>query len=678
MQAPLARSMSLYAGVAATVSACGFAWAADLRPSWECLPDDTAAMIRLPQPQAFLETVRSRTKFGAVALGPDRMTAAWDVILAAASAGENGVDLVDLGKDLAKYGLEGADVQAAFAGDMGAGMVLRKRDAGLPPLALVLAWMEPGPESAERLVAALQKLLEETAGDEGAPQRVDVEMAGHPVMWITQPIMQADLGQLKVEGGLDPGRLEDLRAELAERAQRAPKVVVGKMHFFVARVGGRLLFGQTLPATPNNVRIGLEPQEGGLALKVQADGAPADAVADPDRASGTDVARDVFERYLAAHSGVGDAPLADRLDAPAMRAALPSGETLVEALVEPRLFLTADAPDDDEATRRLAAVGLAGLGPLAARVSLDEDRLRQGLFLTLPAPRAGLFRILEQDVDAAEVPSFVTSEVVDFTQISLDLAQAYRTIKEFTIGEGVEEAANFFTTVEVQAQAWLGIELEAMLANLGSRHWIVTYPPRIAEAVQEARRNREAGRGETTSADRVAVVWKLADDAPVTALVPKLAALAQAQAVEEQGFQGVRLPGGVAVFVGQGHLVVGMGGDALEKTLAGIRNPPAGAASLNESDVPRTGADLVGFGPCRAFTLGDASRTGGMLGELRDLVTSMVPEDVDEDFRDLLGRIQSLMPSADEMQGMFGVGAAIMEVNDAGIAIRSAWEMPAP
>jgi hypothetical protein len=76
--------------------------------------------------------------------------------------------------------------------------------------------------------------------------------------------------------------------------------------------------------------------------------------------------------------------------------------------------------------------------------------------------------------------------------------------------------------------------------------------------------------------------------------------------------------------------------------------------------------------------MGDATRTGGMLGELRDAVIAMVPDDVEQEQRDLLTKLQALMPSTEEMQGMFGVGATVMEVNDAGVALESAWEMPAP
>jgi len=666
-------SLRLAAVLLAWIPAVG---AAEPRPSWECLPNDTMAMVRMPRPAGFLEMLRTRTRFGSVVLGADRVRQAWELAIEQLTANAEPDDGGDLDEWLAKHGLGRGDMEAAFGGEMGLGVVMRPRDGGLPPLLMALAWVEPGGESAERMVAALHTFLAEVADVENPPQRVDLELAGHPVTWVSRPILQADLGKLDLEGEVDAARLAELQAELAERAKRAPKVAVGKTHFFLARLGGRLVVGQTLPQPPSGVSIDVAPGADGLKFQV---GAAEPAAADPDAVSGTDEARGIFERFLAAHAGDGDSAVADALQLPGMRDALPPGDALVEALVDPRPLLKAAMAEDANAAQVLAAAGVAGLGPLALRIAFDEGRLRQGVFASLPAPRAGLFRILEQDCDATEVPSFVTREAVDFTQISLDLAQAYRTVKEFAVAQGGEQAANMFMVAEAQAQGWLGLDLEGMLANLGSRHWIVTYPTQVAAALAEARRNREAEGVPAPSADRLAVVWKLRDDAPVIALLPKIAALAQAQVVEEQGFQGVRLPGGgAAIFAGQGHLVVGMGGDALEKTLAGIRNPPAGPASLRESDVPRKGAELVGGGPARMFSVGDATRTGGMIGELRDLVTAMAPDDVEEDYRDLLTELQALVPPAAEMEGMFGVGAAIMEVNDVGVAIRSAWEMPAP
>jgi hypothetical protein len=671
---PCHARLSLVVFTGAALASVATARAADLRPSWECLPDDTAVMIHVPRPAGFLELLRTRTKFGAVVLGADRLERARALAVEAwGGPAEGRGSLEDLERQLATVGLEVKDLEAAFTGDMGYGIVMRPRDDDLPPVTMALAWMEPGGHVAERMVTAFHRLLEDQADDDAPPQRVDLEMAGQQVTWVAQPIMRADLGDVKIDGEFDAERLAELREELAKRATQAPKVRVGTQHVFLARMGGRLLAGQTLPPVPD-VRIGMQ------GVKVDAGAERAAAAGDLDRISGSDEAREIFARYLAAHAAADGSPLADVLQTPGVRAALPGGEPLGEIVLDPRPLLAAATADDARMAGRLAAFGVADVGPVAMRLAFDGGLVRQGTFVTLPAPRAGLMRILDQDCDAAEVPSFVTIEAADFTQISLDLAAAYRTVKEFATAEWGEQAANMFMTAEMQGQGWLGVELEAMLANLGSRHWIITYPPQGAAAIAEARRNQaQAGLAASPSADRVALVWKLADDAPVVALLPKVAALAQSQVVEEQGFRGVRLPGGsVSVFVGQGHLVVGMGGDALEKTLAGIRNPPAAAASLRESDVPRKAADLVGLGPARLFSMGDATRTGGMLGELRDAVIAMVPDDVEQEQRDLLTKLQALMPSTEEMQGMFGVGATVMEVNDAGIALESAWEMPAP
>ncbi len=647
--------------------------AADPRPSWECLPEGTAVMVRVPRPTAFVETLRNRTKFGAVACSEERLRKARELAVEAWGSPAQSGSEPTLEDRLASYGLEPGDVTAAFTGDMGWGIVVRPRAEGPAPLVMSLAWLEPGIEAAERMVTAFHRLLAEEADTEHPPQRIDLELAGHAVTWAAQPILQADLGDVKVEGGLDAPSVEALQADLAERAKRAPKVVVGTVHAFLARIGGRVLVGQTMPQRPAGRRAG-EPRGG----RAESDAATDAAAFDAARVRDGDEARGVFERYLAAHGATDASPLADVLRSPAMRDALPEGDPLLEAVVVPSCLLDADVLGDPNAERRLAAIGLADLGPAALRIAFDEGRLRQGVFVTLPAPRAGLARILDQDRDPPEVPSCVTAEAIDFTQISLDLAQAYRTVKEFAVAEMGDQATNLFATAEAQAQAWLGVELERMLANLGSRHWIITYPPRIAVALEEARRNRDAGAARP-SADRVAFVWKLGDDAPVLAVLPKVAALARGEVVEEQGFQGVRLPGGAAaIFAGQGHLVVGMGGDALEKTLAGIRNPPAGAASLREGDIPRKAAELLPIVPGRMFSVGDHTRTGGMLGELRDLVAAMVPDDVEDDYRELLVKAQAILPGADEMHGMFGVGASVMEVNDAGIAIESAWEMPAP
>ena len=640
--------------------------AGDLRPSWECLPEETAVLLHMPQPAEFLEAIRDRTKFGAVAMSEPRLQGFWKLLLDKFRSDGAAGELEDLDEALGRYDLRQEDLPAAFRGDVGAGFVVRRRDAGLPPLVMMLMWLEPGEESAARMVTAAQRKLEEDIAEDetGTTKRVDLEMAGHEVLWMVEPVMGIDptgldLGDVKINED-DEEAIEKRLAELQARVRNAKLVKTGHTYGFLARLGGRLAVGQTLPATPSAAQRAAEER-------------------DFDVEGGAEDAKETFERFLAAHTDTGRSPLAEVLETPGMAGALPQGLSLLDVVIDPRVVMKAF---DDEPTKAgLAMIGAESLGPIAWRQTLDEGRYRSGIFASLPAPRTSLMRILDQECDASEVPSFVNREAIDFTQISLDLGKAYETVKEYAVSQrDGEQAANMFAAVEMQAQGWLGVELPRLLTSLGSRHWIVSYPPRVAEAFAEARRARGQNGGQQARqiADRVAVIWRITDDAPFGKILQRLAGMAGGDLQEEQGFRGVRIPDGPAVFLGQDHLVVGIGADSLEKTLTAIRNPPAGESSLRESDVPRRAADLLPLEPARMFGVSDSSRAGGTLGMLRDMVLSLVPEDVEEPYRDLLAGVQKILPSDEEMEGMFGVGATTLRTDDNGVSLQTAWEMPSP
>lgn len=675
------RSSRLAARIALVVWCCsaGGLPASEPRPSWECLPDDTALMVRLPAPARFLDELRSRTRLGAVVIGEERAAAAGGLLLDALRPDVSGGALEALDESLARHGLRRDDLVAAAAGECGGGVVVRQRGGDLGPLVLALAWMEPGADVAERVVAAFKQLLGEAEGP-AAARRVDLEMAGQEVIWATTPLLQPDLRDLEIAGDADAQGAESLRRRIAERIRTAPLIQTGQVHAFVTRIGGRVLAGQTVPVAPT---AGMDARLADGKVDLQARFARPPAAAGDgefDRLSGTDEAREIVARFIDAHFAAGDAPLAAVLQAPGMRETLPAGTPLGEVVVDPRVLLTAFGGDPKGWTGLPEASGIAAIGPLAWRQTLDEGRLRQGLFISLPAPRRGFLRILDQDCDAAAIPSFVIGDVVELTQISLDAGAAYRTVREIAAAGGGEETANMFTALEMQALGWLGVELPALLSGLGTRHWIVSYPPEVATALAEARRARSADgplQG-MPAAERRALVWQVADEAPFAAILQKLAAVAKQELVEEQGFRGVRLPGGAAAFVGQGHVVLAIGAGALEKTLAGIRTPPSGSGSFRERDVFRRADEMLGLGPTRMFSVSDAGRTGGALGTLREIAAGLQPEDVPPGQRPLLARLQALLPSAADMEGMVGAGGTAVEMTDEGVAIRSAWELPAP
>ena len=640
------------------------------RPTWECLPEDTALMVRLPNAAGFVNTLRERTRFGAVVLEPRRLwqvakllgprfvaddPVAGGLVAGSATGGSAPGDRPDLEARLARYGLAPADLVAGLAGDSGVAVVIRPRARGEQPLVMNLAWTEPGAETANRLMAAFQKQLEDEpaavfAGG-GSPageepwKRIDLRLAGHEVTRATRPLTRLDLGDLTVDPDLDRAGLEALRRELVERAKTAPRVPAGRFDTFITSLDGRLLVAQAISAS--------------------------DAEAEEARA--------LFERFLADHESDGAAPVADLLRGAGVRETLPSGDTLADVVVDPRPILRSVVEDDEQMQRIVRAAGLDRLGPVVWRHAFVDGDFRQGMFLALPAPRAGLMRILEQDCDPTEVPPFVTSEATDFTQISLDLGKAYGTVRELLAAEGGEQIANMLTAGEMQAVGWLGVDIAGLLSTLGSRHWIVTFPTEVAAMLETARKTRtDDGLQTLPATDRMALVWRLTDETPFAKLLQRLAPLAGGDVADEQGFRALRLPGDVGVFVGRDHAVVAVGETTAEATLAAIRNPPAGEASLRETVAVRRARDMLASGPARVFSVGDATRHGGLLGLLRDLASRLEPADVPPDYRDLLRDLQALLPTAADMEGMFGVAASTVEVTRDGVAYRSAWEMPAP
>jgi hypothetical protein len=645
----------------------------DLRPSWECLPADTAVMIRLPRAAEFVETLRTSTRFGAIALRPDRLEGLWRLFLEQAGKGveEAGGGTMwsgppaDWEKSLEKYGLTFADFGAAFSGDVGGGLVVRQREGDLPPLGMLLIWAEPGEEVAGRMLAAAKRRLEEEAAEqagEAAPRRVDLELAGREVISVVRPVMTVDLSEIDVseltEEDADGEDEADRRiARIEERIRAAKLVQTGQSHSFLTVSGGRLLYGMTLP-----------PRGG--------KGPPADL----DRSSGSEEAQQIFGSFLAAHEQTDEPGLARVLREPALASAALPGLPLVEVVVMPRT-LAAREPDEQVAAR-LAQVGIDDVGGVVWRQAIADGVWRSALAVTLPAPRHGIFGLLDQPCDACDVPSFVTREVVDFTQISLDLGAAFRTIREVLGADAsAEQLTNMLNVADVQATTWLGADVATVLSGLGSRHWILSYPPRIAAALAEARTGRGEGDAPAPgipTADTLALVWAVADEAPLLKLLGRLAPLAGGEIKDEQGFRGLRLPGEAGAFVGRGHVVLAVGAGTLEKVLTAIRNPPAGDVSWRESDVLGRARALLNLPPARLFAVGDSTQTGGSLGTLRELVAALEPGDVEEDSRELLAAGQKLLPTAAEMEGMFGVGASVLRLTDDGLVLESAWEMPAP
>lgn len=650
---------------------------AELRPAWECLPENTAVVVRLPQPAAFLETLRARTKFGTVLLSPRRMEAVRSLLDEAdhflpligitpdflpAFAGDAQADFEAV---LGRYDLKSADIDATLRNEIGFAVVVAPRPEKQPPLVMTLAWVEPGADEAGRMAGAAKRAFEDGAkarGDDGPrPRRIDLELAGHEVMWVIAPQESTNLSGIDFGGEAED---EESPKELQEKLAKAPRTVVSHGHAVVTRVGPRLVMaGFETPA------------------RKSAAGKPTENAGDEDAERDMEAARGILQRFLAAHASDVKPALTDLLQSPGLRAGLPPGQQLLDVVIDPQVVIRglAAVGDDEvrEAVKRLKGVGLADLGPCGWRHSFADGRYHSAMVVSLPTPRTGLMRILDLEPDAAEPPSFVTGDAIDFTQVSLDLGKVYEIVREYARAEFGDQAANLFAVGEAQAQAVFGVNVQKVLASFGSRHWTVNYPAKIAEAIAAG---RQAGGviAAIGQANRGAMAWKVTDEATILKILQQAAPLAGGELKEEQGFRGVRIPNGPAVFLGRDHLVVGIGEESLEKTLASIRNPPAEDASFREGAAVRRARDLQPLTPALMVTISDAAKAGGILGNLRQMAAAMKPEDVAEDQRELLARVQRALPTAEEMEGMFGVGVDTIRMTEHGLVFRSVWELPAP
>ncbi|HVW37101.1 MAG TPA: hypothetical protein VHB99_07340, partial [Pirellulales bacterium] len=295
--------------------------AADLAPSWTLVPDTTLLIARADFAK-FLEALRRQTKFGAVVLSPDRIDRALQLWQS-----EQKDDWEGLTKELGKYGLKVDDVRQLLAGEIGFAFTVEPRGER-KPLTMGLSWIEPGEELAERIVKAVQAAVDDQKDESHATQRVDLELAGHDVMHLTVPIVRPENlhpGEFAPEDddeeSSSPEKLKQRREALLEKLKNRKTVEADRVHLFVARLGGRLLVGNTFNQSESEVLAQDETERSKI---------------DWDELTGVEQATGVFARFLEAHAGHGDGHAAELLNTPGLAATLPDGVPLLEILGDPR------------------------------------------------------------------------------------------------------------------------------------------------------------------------------------------------------------------------------------------------------------------------------------------------------------------------------------------------------
>lgn len=648
--------------------------AAELPPAWAALPDETALVVRLPGGAAFIDALRRQTKLGAVLLSQDRLDRAADAIL---SESQEGWD--ELRQALGRYELKPEDWQDLVRGEVGFAVAMEPRTER-EPLFVGLGWLDAGEDLSRRLLAAMQAVVAEHADEPNTLVRDDLQLGGIEVTHLAGPILTTETPKLDFTPG--PGGAlsqEELQARIAEhqkRLQEAKREETDRMHFFVSRIEGRLLFGLTFPQSTARVRA--MRKEGAESI-------------DWDKVSGLEAATAMFGRFLSAQNGPDTGRTAALLATPGVGESLPGGVELIEIIGDPRPLAELAALDATGRARRvIEGLGLTSLGPFALRTSLDGAVLRSAVSLSAPAPRKGIVGLLDQAGVTPEPPAWVPASADEYQEISFDLGKAYASMKQLAKEQAGQQGEQAFSQIEGAAQLFWQVDIPALVASLGQQISLVSFP---AKAGTEPA-NTPAAAAPTA---RLGIVVAVHDEQPWKKLLDQLAASRSGglQAVEEQGFSGYRLSRSgleVGIFLADGQLVVGIGPGVSESLLSVLRNPPAASAAMRTSGLVEQARALLPPQKCLWYSLAGGSSGADIRQALQTLLNQLaspvpfaappgaegLPAAADPKLAALVTKLKELLPTDEELDGTVGVSVSQTVVTDQGLVIQSALELPAP
>lgn len=596
------------------------------RPTSQTLPDETLAIVRLPNLKGAYEAFKTRTKLGTVLFEQKRVDAIKEFITE-----ESKKELDELSAELVKIGLSFDDILGTFSGEVGYAATAANHEG--KPRYVGLLWAECGEKTAEKMIGALDKVLEKEAGDADKTTREDIELAGTKVHRLRVPLVKNT----------------PLPEDDDDKKELKPKrTVTGHMQLLICRREGKLLFAHTLESP---------------AAAPDADDAKQ---AEQAEAADREHATALFARFLEAQGGAGEGFVERKMQTPGLAEALPEGESIVELLVDiPAIVKLADTEANAEAMKTVKALALDTLGPLAYRMTLDGTAMRSGLFLSAPSPRNGLVKLIEQTPLPSKADDWVANDVVGYQHLSLDLGAAYKLITDIVRRQspkGEESVAG----LEAQAKQFLQVDPTTLLSSLGTKHTVINFLPEKKEAGAPAE--------DETAQNAMAFVWKLGDEALWKRLMQMAALFGAKEVTEERGFSGLRhdsdgFHGGW--FIGDGKMIVGIGKEVTEKTLTMLRTPPQADASLAGSPIAARAAELIPAQDSITYDL-----TNGP--SIMKYAYSTAVDAVDASTDPRVKKLKPAFPSEKELDGAIGVSVSVTTISESGLTHRSVSDLPPP
>jgi len=634
-------------------------------------------LVRVPGGSEFIGALRRQTKLGKLILSPERIEK-----LIALQGDDGEEDAKDfMSQVLGQLDLKGEDYLQLLEGELGAALVVLP-DAKHGPLMVGLGWLEPKGDLAEKLVAAVQKTIEEENDDEHPIARIDLDLAGHPVTHLSIPQFTADVEDSDSDFDLDEEstveKIQERQAKLEEMLKNAKRIETGRANVFFTRIERRFLLCVTSPRKSADDAAGGKP--------------------DFDEISGVEQAIGVFARFLEAHSGQGGDTTLPMLAAPGLDAALPAGIPLFDIVGDiGQALKLAETIAGPTAPALFQALGIDTLGALASRTVLDGNALRSATFISAPAPRHGLLTLLDQPAVPAEPPDWAPASALSYRHISVDLGKVYAEIKDLAVAHVGDQARQTFDQVEGQFQTFLQTDLSGLLSSLGQQHTVVSFPSKPAEPAAPAGFNPLSAALSGLATARSGIVWQVKDEQIWQRLMQLIGNVAPqtggiVTAAEEQGFTGFRVkqdPVEAGFFLGRGYLVLGLGKDVTESLLAVLRSPPKGAAALRSSPLIERARVLLALEAGLEFDLSDAGQEmKGTSEQLAMLLSGSAPiaqvgavagyQPAAPENAALIEKLKALIPSDEELEGSVGVSVGQTVVNGYGLVLQSVVELPAP
>ena len=621
--------------------------------AWQCLPEETVFAARIPNGSQFGEALVKNTKLGTLLFSEKNKAELINVLE------QIGEEWEDFQQSLEEFGLSTDDLIQILAGDSGFALLV-ENETGDQPRPSSLAWIGPGEELTGRAFEILSKVIASQEDAAHPIRRLDLEIADRPVMQLQIPSegvkydKEFDMGDME---GLSKEERREAWKEAYDEVQESRVEIVKYRTLLVCPLGGRILlaFGSR-------------------------------AVLEEDLDEQSDMVGSLLGKWLAAHES-GDGGFVSRLEEEAIvnRTMALEGvsglELLVDfqALVQLANTLTESQPGAGDAWNKAAQLlGLEGVGSGAMKLALDGTQLRSALSISIPSPRTGLMVMLDQEPIPAEPPAWVPASAVRYAHLSFDLGKFFGTLKEELTKAFPDRADQWFQMADMQVNSFAKTGLEELLDSIDSRHSLVSF------GIDKDAFVSEDGKPD----EKRALVWSIEEETLWSRLLDAMkpfATMANAEASEQQGYRGFRIKnerieGGL--MLGKGYLVLGIGAEVLETTIASLNNPPSSDDSFRASEIYERASNLLDLQPCMGLEVTNGSRYMSDLWRVMEYQFKEVEEEYadyeDEDEQEIAELLWKLIPNADEVEEIFGVIVTSFEVNEDGLYLGSVTELPAP